>query len=298
MDLDGDLTPAMSAEQRRLLAWADRNRRDLPWRRTRDPWAVLVSEVMLQQTQVDRVVPRWERFLARWPDTATCATAPLGEVLVEWQGLGYPRRARSLHAAARCIETDHGGRFPDELDDLLALPGIGPYTARAVLAFAFERDVAVVDTNVGRILARRQGTSLRPRQAQQHADEWVPAGHGWSWNQGMLDVGARCCRPRLPDCDDCPLSPDCVWFGQGRPDPDPARGSAAVSRSQARFEGSARQARGRLLAALADGPLSADEVGDVVSWSEHGADAVQFLVDGLVIDGLVTREGGVIRLPD
>jgi A/G-specific adenine glycosylase len=281
--------PQLSREQARVLGWAAAHHRDLPWRRTRDPWAVLVSEVMLQQTQVDRVVPRWGEFLRRWPTTAACAAAPLGDVLVTWQGLGYPRRARALHATATRIETDHGGEFPDDLDALLALPGIGPYTARAVLAFAFERDVAVVDTNVGRILARRAGAPLNARGAQAAADDWVPDGHGWAWNQAVLDVGARCCRPRSPRCDDCPVAPGCAWHANGLPEPDPATGSAAVSRPQARFEGSARQARGRLLAALVHGPLGAAEVG------EH-EDAV---VGSLVADGLAVRASdGTLRLPD
>ncbi len=283
------MDPQLSQEQARVLGWAAAHHRDLPWRRTRDPWAVLVSEVMLQQTQVDRVVPRWEAFLGRWPTTAACAAAPLGDVLVAWQGLGYPRRAKALHATATRIEADHGGEFPDDLDALLALPGIGPYTARAVLAFAFERDAAVVDTNVGRVLARRAGAALSARAAQSAADEWVPDGHGWAWNQALLDVGARCCRPRSPSCGDCPVAPDCAWHAAGLPEPDPATGSAAVSRPQARFEGSARQARGRLLAALASGPLGAAEVG------AHDA----AVVASLLSDGLVTiGDDGSLRLPD
>ncbi len=278
-----------SPEQRAVLAWAAANRRDLPWRTTRDPWAVLVSEVMLQQTQVDRVVPRWRRFLERWPDTASCAAASLAEVLGEWQGLGYPRRARALHAAATMVELEHGGRFPDQLDELLRLPGVGPYTARAVLAFAFERDAAVLDTNVGRILARRGGAVLSPRDAQGQADEWVPHGRGWEWNQGLLDVGATRCRPRAPRCGDCPVAPWCEWHRSGHPEPDPAAGSAAVSRRQARFEGSARQARGRLLAALGAGPLSGDDV------SVHAPG----IVESLLADGLVERlEDGTLRLPE
>ncbi len=294
----GDLS---SPEGRaRVLAWARANHRDLPWRATRDPWEVLVSEVMLQQTQVDRVVPRWERFVERWPTTAACAAAPLGDVLVEWQGLGYPRRARSLHATAQRVEGEHGGRFPDDLDSLLSLPGIGPYTARAVLAFAFERDVAVVDTNVGRILARRHGGPLGARAAQAAADDWVPEGQGWAWNQGLLDVGARLCRPRDPACDACPVAQECAWRLAGHPDPDPATGSAAVSRRQARFEGSARQARGRLMAALAAGTVAEAEVGAVVGWSDRDdVDAAcASLVDGLVTDGLVERHGAaLLRLP-
>ncbi len=292
------LTP--SPDQVELLAWAARHRRDLPWRRTRDPWSVLVSEVMLQQTQVDRVVPRWERFLQRWPTTAACADATLADVLVEWQGLGYPRRARALHTAARQIESEHQGRFPDDLEDLLALPGIGPYTARAVLAFAFERDVAVVDTNVGRVLARRHGAALGARRAQEEADRWVPPGEGWAWNQGLLDVGAMHCRPRVPRCDGCPVAGTCSWRSAGRPEPDPAEGSAAVSRRQARFEGSARQARGRLMAALGAGPVALDQVATVAQLADRpDADrVVDELVDGLVRDGLVRRVDTELRLPD
>lgn len=292
------MTP--SPEQARLLEWAARHRRDLPWRSTRDPWSVLVSEVMLQQTQVDRVVPRWERFLRRWPTTSACAAAPLGDVLVEWQGLGYPRRARALHTAARQIEMVHSGRFPDRLDDLLALPGIGPYTARAVLAFAFERDVAVVDTNVGRVLARRHGVALGARRAQEEADRWVPAGEGWAWNQGLLDVGALHCRPRAPRCEGCPVAGTCSWHVAGRPEPDPAEGSAAVSRRQARFEGSTRQARGRLMAALGAGPVALDEVATAAQLTDRPDldAAVAELVDGLVRDGLVERDDGELRLPD
>lgn len=286
MELDADVTA--SPEQDAVLSWAAAHRRELPWRATRDPWAVLVSEVMLQQTQVDRVVPRWQRFLARWPDTASCARASLGDVLGEWQGLGYPRRARALHASARQIQQDHDGRFPDQLDTLLALPGVGPYTARAVLAFAFERDVAVLDTNVGRILARRAGSALSPREAQALADGWVPPGHGWAWNQGLLDVGATRCRPSAPRCVDCPVAPWCGWHRDGHPEPDPAAGSAAVPRPQARFEGSVRQARGRLLAELTQGPLCREQL------AEHAPE----VVESLVADGLVERlEDGSVRLP-
>lgn len=280
---------ALTDEQQRVLAWAEAHRRDLPWRDTRDPWAVLVSEVMLQQTQVDRVVQRWHRFLGRWPDTAACAAASLAEVLGEWQGLGYPRRAKALHATAREIQDHHGGRFPDRLDQLVALPGIGPYTARAVLAFAFEHDVAVLDTNVGRILARRAGESLAPRVAQASADDWVPAGRGWAWNQGLLDLGATRCRPTAPRCDHCPVAAGCEWHRRGHPEPDPAAGSASVSRRQARFEGSARQARGKLLAALTEGPLTSEQVA-----AAHAGE----VVESLVADGLVERlADGSLQLP-
>jgi adenine-specific DNA glycosylase len=137
-----------------LLAWGARHRRDLPWRRSRDPWAVLVSELMLQQTQVARVVARYEEFLAELPDPAACAAASAGDVVLAWAGLGYNRRAVNLHRAARAIVDRHNGEVPDSLPDLVALPGVGPYTARAVLVFAFDRDVGLVDTNAGRFVSR------------------------------------------------------------------------------------------------------------------------------------------------
>src|SRR5437879_707603 len=179
--------------QDRVLRWAGQAGRDLPWRRTRDPWAVMVSELMLQQTQVSRVVPKYEAFLARFPDPASCAAAPAAETVRLWAGLGYNRRALSLHRAARNVADRHAGRLPGTLAELLALPGVGPYTARAVLCFAFERDVGVLDSNAARVLSR--SVTLRPiRQAE--ADELVPAGRGWAWNQAMLALGALVWRPQ------------------------------------------------------------------------------------------------------
>ncbi|MGH8921406.1 MAG: A/G-specific adenine glycosylase, partial [Actinomycetes bacterium] len=154
-----------------LVAWAETAGRDLPWRRTREPWAVLVSELMLQQTQVARLVPRYERFLARFPTPPALAAAPVADVIAEWAGLGYNRRAVNLHRAARQVTAKHGGRIPAALADLLALPGIGPYTARAVLAFAFEEPVGVLDVNAARVSARAAaGRSLGPAEAQRLAD--------------------------------------------------------------------------------------------------------------------------------
>jgi A/G-specific adenine glycosylase len=215
-----------------VLAWGAAQLRDLPWRVERDPWKILVAEVMLQQTQADRVIPKWEAFLDAYPDPATCASSSLADVLRRWQGLGYPRRARHLHLAAQTVVEDHGGVLPDDLDALLALPGVGPYTARAVLAFAFERDVAVVDTNIARVLARTAGERLTPKRAQACADEVVPEGCGWIWNQVLMDLGATLCRP-TPLCDECPLAPMCAWHVGGHPEPDPAIGSAGVSKRQA-----------------------------------------------------------------
>jgi len=257
--------------------------RDLPWRRERDPWAILVSEVMLQQTQVDRVIPKWTAFLHAFPTPTACAESSLGDVLRRWQGLGYPRRAKHLHATAIDVSTNSGGVLPDDLDALLALPGIGPYTARAVLAFAFERDVAVVDTNIARVLARTAGERLTVKRAQVAADSLVPMGKGWSWNQVLMDLGAVVCRP-VPKCDACPVGDVCAWNRAGRPDPDPAVGSAGVSARQAPFEGSDRQRRGLVLAALGGGSRSAADFDDRI-------------VDVLVAEGLVERDGDDVRLP-
>jgi len=266
-----------------VLAWGLPRLRDLPWRATRDPWAVLVAEVMLQQTQASRVIGRWLDLCVRYPIPAEFAAAPLGEILRYWQGLGYPRRARNLHEAATAMVDRHGGRVPDTLEELRALPGIGPYTARAVLAFAYERDVAVVDTNIARILARVGGHRLTPKQVQAVADELVPSGAGWLWNQSIMDLGATNCRP-TPKCGECPLAVACTWHRAAHPDPDPAAGSAGVSTPQAPYEGSARQRRGRVLRALADGP-------------ELAADHPAATVASLVEDRLVVTDGVWLRLP-
>ncbi len=267
-----------------VLAWGVPRLRDLPWRQTRDPWAILVAEVMLQQTQVGRVIPAWHAFLEEYPTPAACAAASLGDVLRLWQGLGYPRRARNLHATALLVAGDHGGHLPDELDALLALPGIGPYTARAVLAFAFERDVAVVDTNIARVLARVAGERLTARRTQASADELVPAGDGWIWNQVIMDLGAIVCRPE-PHCDECPAVGGCRWALDGRPLPDPAVGSAGVSVRQAPFAGSMREQRGRVLKGLVVGPSAGDGL--------DPAAVASLVADGLVVE----RADGTLSLP-
>lgn len=278
------MSPVADVDPGDLLAWGTARLRDLPWRRERDPWRILVAEVMLQQTQVDRVFPKWEALLAEFPTPSACASASLGDVLRLWQGLGYPRRARNLHATATIVVERHGGRLPDDLDSLLVLPGIGPYTARAVLAFAFERDVAVVDTNIARILARVTGERLTPKRAQNLADSLVPHGDGWLWNQAIMDLGAVVCRP-TPTCGSCPIAEACTWHREGHPAPDPAVGSAGVSTTQSRFEGSDRQARGRVLSSLGSGERSASDFEDRI-------------IAGLIADGLVARNGNTISLPD
>ncbi|MGD9703244.1 MAG: A/G-specific adenine glycosylase [Acidimicrobiia bacterium] len=275
-----------------VLAWGVPRLRDLPWRRTRDPWAIVVSEVMLQQTQVTRVEPRWAAFMAAYPTPADCARVPLGDVLRRWEGLGYPRRARNLHATATEVVARYDGQLPSDLDALLALPGIGAYTARAVRAFAFGLDAAIVDTNVARVLARTSGRRLTAKGVQRRADELAPTGEAWVWNQVMLDLGATVCVARSPRCGECPIAASCAWARTGCPEPDPAVGSAGVSGSQARFEGSDRQLRGTLLRAVVRGRLH-----EYVESADGDRARVERVLAGLVADGLVVRRGETHHLP-
>lgn len=279
-----------------LLNWFRAHGRDLPWRHSRDPWAVLVAELMLQQTQVARVQERWSAFLRRFPDPAACATAGVAPVIEAWAGLGYNRRAVNLHRAAEAMVARHQGRVPVDRADLLALPGIGPYTARAVRVFAYELDDAVVDTNVARILARQAGQPLAARQVQDWADRLVPDGQGWVWNQALLDVGALHCRSRQPVCEGCPAAPSCRWLDQGWVAPDPATGSAGVSGGQSRFEGSDRQGRGRLVDRLRHGSVSTHELAPVMGWPDDEARARRVAAT-VVADGMAEWDGDRLRLP-
>jgi A/G-specific adenine glycosylase len=289
--------PALSGEEPvALLVWWDHHRRDLPWRATRDPWGVLVCEVMAQQTQVARVVERWGPFLDRFPTPEAMAAEPPAEVLRWWSGLGFNRRALALHRCAREVTHHHGGALPDTLSELLTLPGVGPYTARAVLAFAHEADHGVVDTNTARVLARWAARPLRPAAVQAAADAAVPPGQAWAWNQAMLDLGALVCTRRAPRCDQCPVRPRCGWATTGHPAPDPADGSAGVSVGQSRFEGSDRQGRGRLVERLRAGPVAAGAVAAAMGWADDDARATR-VVATLVVDGMVViDDDGTHRL--
>ena len=258
-----------------LLGWYERERRPLPWRETRDPYALLVSEVMLQQTQAARVVPYYERFLARFPDPDALAAAPAGEVLAAWSGLGYNRRALALQRAAR--EVARNG-WPEDLTDL---PRVGAYTAAAVGSFAWDRQAAAVDTNVRRVISRHDGAEHAPRTLARRAAELMPAGRAAPFNQAMMELGATVCRPRRPACDGCPVRRGCASAG---------RAPAAAPRRQAseRFEDTDRWARGRMVAALVSGAPQPDL--DPVRLARAEA--------GLLRDGLAVRGAdGVLRLP-
>jgi len=226
-DVRSTLTRArVRALRAALLAWFARERRDLPWRRTRDPYAIWISEAMLQQTRVETVVPYFERFLARLPDVGALANAPEDEVLALWSGLGYYSRARSLRRAAQELVTRHGGEFPRTRAGWLALPGVGPYTAGAVLSIAFAASEALVDGNVQRVFARLFGLELQHGSPALAAACWalaaelVPApgeGHDpGQWNQALMELGARVCTPRAPACASCPLRSECRAQALGR----------------------------------------------------------------------------------
>jgi A/G-specific adenine glycosylase len=246
-----------------LLSWWSRNARDLPWRHTHDPYAILVSEVMLQQTQVSRVVPRYLAWLERWPTVEALAAARPAEVITEWAGMGYNRRAVLLHRCAIAVR-DMGG-FPREPEELRRLPGVGPYTAAAIACFAFGAQVAAPDTNARRVLERAvDDPGLAP-----------PQGRAYEWNQALFDLGREICIARRPRCEICPLAAGC-----------PSRGRTyAPLRKQSRFEGSFRQRRAELLRAIAAAGALAD--------GEADAEALV----SLVRDGLAEVSDGYARLP-
>jgi A/G-specific adenine glycosylase len=200
---------------RRVLDWYAANGRDLPWRRTRDPYAILVSEVLSHQTQISRVVPVYERLLRRYPTVTAMASAPLADVKAITDPLGYKIRGRWLHAAALRVADGPGGAFPGTLDELLRLPGIGRYTAGAVMNFAHHRDAPVLDTNVARLLGRYFGISAPPRARTRElwslAAAVIPRGKGYLINQALMDLGALVCRARNPRCASCPLRRTCKW---------------------------------------------------------------------------------------
>ena len=205
-----------------LLRWYDAQARDLPWRRTRDPYAIWVSEVMLQQTQVSVVLPYWTAFLARFPEVADLARASLDDVLAAWRGLGYYARARNLHRAARAVTDRHGGRLPDDVEALRALPGFGRYTVGAVASIAFGRAVPLVDGNVARVLARlfavdgATGDAAREKRLWALADALVEGDRPGDWNQALMELGATVCRPEQPACLLCPLRARCVALASGK----------------------------------------------------------------------------------
>lgn len=290
--VDADVARHLARFREALRQASGGLRRDLPWIGLRDPWAIFVSEVMLQQTSTARVVEPWTRFLQTFPTASACAQAPLADVLRQWSGLGYPRRAKSLHDAARMMVERFDGCVPSSIDELLSLPGVGPYTAHAVASFAFHRRAAVLDTNVGRVVARAiANRPLRAREAQDLATALLPRRDCAAFNQAMIDLGAQFCG-RDPRCPRCPLRSSCRWDREGGEDPAPR--SASVSRPQEVFIGSDRQVRGRVLKALDRGPLTWRLLGQAIADIE--VDRLDRLVEQLTEDGLVHRRGNHVAL--
>jgi len=243
---------------------------------------------MLQQTQVPRVIPKFQVFLDRFPSASVCASALVADVVRAWAGLGYNRRAVNLHRTAVAVVDRHGDQLPDDLDALMGLPGIGPYTARAILTFAFGHDVGIVESNTSRVLARIAGRALPQPEAQRFADELVPEGHGWAWNQAMIDLGATVCLRREPKCGECPVVEHCSWHDS----PDPA----APAHKQSTFAGSDRQGRGRLVDAMRVAPIPVDGIPAAAGWPDDPSRAHR-VVDTLLADGLAVELDGTLRLP-
>jgi A/G-specific adenine glycosylase len=267
-----------------VLRWGLSNRRDLPWRRTRDPWHILSSEVMLQQTQAHRVVEPYRRWVERFPDPNACARAGPAEAL----------RALRIHQAAVIMVEEHDAKVPDRLALLEALPGVGPYTARAVMVFAFGAPCGVVDTNVARLLCRAvAGRRLTPSECQALADRLVPVDEPWAYNQTLFDIGVAHCRAREPRCGGCPLHDQCRWRLGGLASPDPA----VPPPRQSRFDGSDRQGRGRLVDALRSGNVPAERLAVACGWRDDPTRAGR-MADQLVRDGMARWQAdGSLGLP-
>lgn len=272
-----------------VTAWYADHARDLPWRAAdATPWGILVSEFMLQQTPVVRVLEPWRRWLERWPTPAALAAAEPGAAVRAWGRLGYPRRALRLHAAATAMVRDHAGQVPSDLAALRALPGVGEYTAAAIASFAFGQRHAVLDTNVRRVLARLDAGRAGPSPAltvaeRKRAEEWLPDDPATAarWAVAAMELGAQLCTATAPDCDACPVAVHCRWLRAGRPDNAPLR------RAQA-YTGTDRQARGALLAVLREATAPVPRTELLAAWPidpQQGVRALESLLD----DGLVRQ---------
>ena len=284
--------------QEHLLNWYAANYRRLPWRETRDPYRILVSEIMLQQTQAERVVPKYLEFLERFPTLNALADAPASEVIRAWAGLGYNRRALNLQRACRAVVDRYGGVMPSDPVELESLPGIGPYTAGAVACFAFEQDVGFVDTNIRRVIHRVLAgpelpeAKLTGREIDQAARDLVPAGHGYQWNQALMELGATICRARITECERCPLQAEC----RARPTIQSVLAGLPRSarRPEPKFETTSRYFRGRIIDALRSAGTAGRSLADLGAaikpdFSPSDAAWIAAHVAGLERDGLLVQ---------
>jgi A/G-specific adenine glycosylase len=294
--------------QQRVLDWFDESSRKFPWREHRDPYRTLVAEVMLQQTQTGRVAPIYEEFLKKFPTVESLAHAPAMDVIKAWKGLGYNRRAVDLQRAAQAIV--HAGEFPLTSTALRALPGVAEYTSAAVACVAFDEQVAVVDTNVRRVLARtalgKEPDAATPDSIRALATKWLPIGEAYRWNQALMDLGATLCRPDAPLCAHCPLRASCKYRAAGKHRKPRAR----VAKNEEPFEGSRRQKRGGIIDALretASHGVTLAALARVIhpKGEDRSLTWLVELLEGLERDGLVAmsesaRRGsprGTVRLP-
>jgi A/G-specific adenine glycosylase len=281
----------MSALHAPILDWYETHHRDLPWRRPEaSAWSVMVSEFMLQQTPVARVLPVHEQWLERWPTPADLAAEPTGEAVRMWGRLGYPRRALRLHGAATAIADQHDNVVPADYDALIALPGVGDYTAAAIASFAYGRRHVVLDTNVRRVFARAVSgvefpTATPTRAERDLATSLLPddAPTAATWAVAVMELGALVCTAKEARCDACPLTEQCAWFAAGRPahDGPPRRGQA--------WAGTDRQCRGRLMAVLRDSDGAVHATRLVAAWDR--TDQREKCIDSLLADGLMVRSG-------
>jgi A/G-specific adenine glycosylase len=306
-----------------LLQWYEAEQRNLPWRTTSDPYAILVSEIMLQQTQVDRVLPKYHQFLAAFPTLADLANAPTAEVISVWVPLGYNTRAVRLQSIARQVIAEHDGRIPDTIDELLKLKGIGRYTAGAIACFAYHKQVATVDTNIRRVLHRIfLGLEVGARQTEQPindaqmlllAEQVLPEGEAYNWNQALMDLGATICTSNSPECTRCPLQNTCLAYGEMSqyslfPSGAVFRQLKKVAEKKSSYQSQPftstnRYFRGRiidLLRTLSAGqriPLA--ELGPRIKteYSPDDAAWLQKIVAGLARDGLLDHTEEGVRLP-
>lgn len=287
-----------------LLAWFAHDHRHLPWRETRDPYRILVSEVMLQQTQADRVVPKYHDFLERFPNAAALADAPTSEVIRAWAGLGYNRRALNLQRACQAVMEQFGGEFPRTVDELRRLPGVGPYTAGAIACFAFEADIGFVDTNIRRVLHRvllgpeLPEPQVNDRQIARIAELNVPVGRGYLWNQALIELGATMCRARSTECLLCPVSDWCVSAGRMTEAFTAAR---SMSRKpQVPFEQTSRYFRGRIIDRLRESSLDGLTAGELALLIDSNRPVESppwtlVYLEGLARDGLVVAGFSGVR---
>ena len=288
----------------RLLPWYDENKRDLPWRRTRDPYALIAAEMMLQQTGVERIAPKWEAFIRRFPSWEALASASLAEVIREWRGLGYNRRAVSLHRIAQAVVERFGGAVPDDRATLLALPGVGPYTASAILSFVHDRDEPALDVNLQRVIGRVVfGRDDAPSaEIERAAREALPSGRSSDWNQALMDFASLQCTLRRPACLLCLLQDVCAYVAAPKPEPAPdgalydqpsERPLRRAAERRAPYLASTRYLRGRVVEAARrlppDGALRLDDVRAIIAESQapDGTEPGSLLA-GLVRDGLLS----------